>query len=68
MAQAGILQGDVSSLMVMDQWQASLMRALAQLQLKRNPAARSRVKQQFDMEDDSDLENGSDVEDERSCV
>eukprot|EP00775_Hariotina_reticulata_P011055 gene11055-11210_t len=66
--QAGILQGDVSSLMVMDQWQASLMRALAQLQLKSNPAARSRVKQQFDMEDDSDLENESDVEDDGSRV
>jgi molecular chaperone DnaK len=43
--------------MVMDQWQASLMRTLAQLQLKSNPAARSRVSQQFDLEDDSDLED-----------
>lgn len=35
--------------MVMDQWQASLMRALAQLQLQRNPEARTRVAAQFDM-------------------
>lgn len=33
--QAGILQGEVTNLMVMDQWQASLMRSLAQLQLKK---------------------------------
>lgn len=38
--------------MVMDQWQASLMRALAQLQLKTSPAARSQVEQKFDMQDD----------------
>jgi molecular chaperone DnaK len=48
--QAGILQGDVDSLMVMDQWQASLMRALAQLQLKSDPSARSQVEQKFDLE------------------
>jgi molecular chaperone DnaK len=47
--QAGILQGDVDSLMVMDQWQASLMRALAQLQLKSDPSARSQVEQRFDL-------------------
>lgn len=50
--QAGILQGQVDSLMVMDQWQASLMRALAQLQLKSSPEVRQRVEEQFDMEDD----------------
>lgn len=50
--QAGILQGDVASLMVMDQWQASLMRALAQLQLKTSPEARSQVEEKFDMLDD----------------
>jgi molecular chaperone DnaK len=50
--QAGILQGDVDSLMVMDQWQASLMRALAQLQLKNSAKARSKVEQKFDMDDD----------------
>eukprot|EP00798_Chlamydomonas_sp_ICE-L_P030049 gene30049-35020_t len=38
--QAGILQGDVADMMVMDQWQASLMRALADLELKKNPKAK----------------------------
>lgn len=33
--QAGIYEGQVSDLMVMDVWQASLMRAFAQLQLER---------------------------------
>jgi molecular chaperone DnaK len=50
--QAGILQGDVDSLMVMDQWQASLMRALAQMQLKNSSKARAQVEQKFDMDDD----------------
>lgn len=54
--QAGILQGEVDSLMVMDQWQASLMRSLAQLQLRNSPAARSQVEEKFDMEDDLDFE------------
>eukprot|EP00883_Tetradesmus_obliquus_P007855 jgi/Sobl393_1/18509/SZX73966.1 len=48
--QAGILQGEVDSLMVMDQWQASLMRALAQLQLKNSPEARAAVAAKFDMD------------------
>ena len=38
--------------MVMDQWQASLMRSLAQLQLRNSPAARSQVEEKFDMEDE----------------
>jgi molecular chaperone DnaK len=49
--QAGILQGEVDSLMVMDQWQASLMRALAQLQLKCSPEARAAVAAKFDMDE-----------------
>jgi molecular chaperone DnaK len=57
--QAGILQGEVDSLMVMDQWQASLMRALAQLQLKTSPEARSQVEEKFDMLDD-DVEGDAD--------
>ncbi|WIA29514.1 hypothetical protein OEZ86_012015 [Tetradesmus obliquus] len=52
--QAGILQGEVDSLMVMDQWQASLMRALAQLQLKSSPEARAAVAAKFDMDDSSE--------------
>lgn len=60
MLQAGILQGDVESLMVMDQWQASLMRALAQLQLKTDAAARSQVEEKFDLEDSSDSEDEAD--------
>ena len=35
--QAGILEGQVSDVMVMDVWQASLMRAIALRQLKNNP-------------------------------
>lgn len=49
--QAGILQGEVDSLMVMEQWQASLMRALAQMQLKNSPKARAQVQEKFDMEE-----------------
>ena len=37
--QAGILQGDVSDVMVMDIWQASLMRAFAEQQLRDGHAA-----------------------------
>ncbi|KAF8073120.1 dnaK [Scenedesmus sp. PABB004] len=50
--QAGILQGQVEGLMVMDQWQASLMRALATLQLRSSPEAVARVRAQFDMDAD----------------
>jgi hypothetical protein len=52
--QAGILQGEVDSLMVMDQWQASLMRALAQLQLKSSPEARAAVAAKFDMDESTE--------------
>ena len=34
--QAGILEGQISDVMVMDVWQANLMRALAQKQLKQS--------------------------------
>lgn len=49
--QAGILEGQVSDVMVMDVWQASLMRALAQKQLRQdNPTAAS-----MDLPDASDF-------------
>lgn len=59
--QAGILQGEVDSLMVMDQWQASLMRALAQLQLRNSPETRSQLEERFDL-DDEDEENDDEEE------
>ena len=43
--QAGILQGEVSNMMVLDQWQASLMRALAKLQLRSDPRVKAKVEQ-----------------------
>ncbi|KAG2453319.1 hypothetical protein HYH02_001543 [Chlamydomonas schloesseri] len=49
--QAGILQGEISNLMVMDQWQASLMRALAKLQLRSDPRVRQRLEQSYDLEE-----------------
>ncbi|PNW75659.1 hypothetical protein CHLRE_12g535700v5 [Chlamydomonas reinhardtii] len=49
--QAGILQGEISNLMVMDQWQASLMRALAKLQLRSDPRVRQKLEQQYDLEE-----------------
>ncbi|GIL87150.1 hypothetical protein Vretimale_14267 [Volvox reticuliferus] len=48
---AGILQGEISNLMVMDQWQASLMRALAKLQLQSDPRVKQRLEQQYSLED-----------------
>jgi molecular chaperone DnaK len=41
--QAGILQGEVSDMMVLDVWQASLMRAMAQLQLRQSGEAAKQV-------------------------
>ncbi|GLC46834.1 hypothetical protein PLESTM_001931900 [Pleodorina starrii] len=52
--QAGILQGEISNLMVMDQWQASLMRALAKLQLQADPRVRQRLEQQYSLEDEGE--------------
>lgn len=54
--QAGILQGEVDSLMVMEQWQASLMRALAQVQLKNDPKARAQVEEKFGIEEEGEKE------------
>jgi len=52
--------------MVMDQWQASLMRTLAQLQLKQNKDARQKVEDAFDMgqmeETDGEEADGSEEE------
>jgi molecular chaperone DnaK len=39
--------------MVMDQWQASLMRALAQLQLRESPSTRARVQEKFELDEAS---------------
>ncbi|GIL56890.1 hypothetical protein Vafri_12177, partial [Volvox africanus] len=52
--QAGILQGEISNLMVIDQWQASLMRALAKLQLQSDPRVRQRLEQQYSLEDEGE--------------
>ncbi|KAG2495678.1 hypothetical protein HYH03_006278 [Edaphochlamys debaryana] len=52
--QAGILQGEISNLMVMDQWQASLMRALAKMQLRSDPRVRDRVEQTYSLEDEGE--------------
>ncbi|KAG2438835.1 hypothetical protein HXX76_005375 [Chlamydomonas incerta] len=49
--QAGILQGEITNLMVMDQWQASLMRALAKLQLRSDPRVRQQLEQRYDLEE-----------------
>lgn len=43
LVQAGILQGEVSNLMVLDQWQASLMRCMAELQLRQSAEAREAI-------------------------
>lgn len=53
--QAGVLQGQVKGLMVMDQWQASLMRALADMKLKSDPATKEKLKAQFEIDDEGDL-------------
>ncbi|KAL6761638.1 Hsp70 protein-domain-containing protein [Haematococcus lacustris] len=50
--QAGILQGEVKDLMVMDQWQASLMRALAQMKLKQDKAARADVASRYELNEE----------------
>ena len=41
--QAGVLEGSVSDVMVMDVWQAALMRALAKRQLREDTAAAQQV-------------------------
>ncbi|MEW5299539.1 MAG: hypothetical protein WDW36_002546 [Sanguina aurantia] len=52
--QAAILQGDISNVMVMDQWQASLMRALAQVQLKSSPETKQAVEERFNLSDEKE--------------
>ncbi|GIL76591.1 hypothetical protein Vretimale_19517 [Volvox reticuliferus] len=52
--QAGILQGEISNLMVMDQRQASLMRALAKMQLQSDPRVKQRLEQQYSLEDEGE--------------
>ena len=54
--QAGILEGQVSDVMVLDVWQASLMRALAQQRLRQEG--------QLPPEDDGELLNDSSDDDE----
>ncbi len=40
--------------MVLDQWQASLMRALAKLQLQSDPRVRQRLEQSYSLEDEGE--------------
>jgi heat shock 70kDa protein 1/2/6/8 len=48
--QAGMLEGSLPDMMVMDIWQAGLIRALAAQQLRDNPGVASQL-QSFDPED-----------------
>ena len=50
--QAGVLQGQIKGLMVMDQWQASLMRALAGMKLKSDPSTKEKLRAKFELEDE----------------
>lgn len=54
--QAGIYEGQVSNLMVMDVWQAALMRAFARQQLKEEQAASGRAA--AEEEEDEEEEDG----------
>lgn len=58
--QAGILQGQVDGLMVMEQWQASLMRSLATLTLRNDAAAAAAVADRYDIDEMSQAEAGVD--------
>ncbi|KAL4443054.1 hypothetical protein ABPG77_008545 [Micractinium sp. CCAP 211/92] len=49
--QAGIYEGQVSDLMVMDVWQASLMRAFAQLQLAQEQGSQADAAEEEDAEE-----------------
>lgn len=56
--QAGILQGDVADVMVMDIWQASLMRAFAKQQLREVDSAADETESSTDedeVEDEEDI-------------
>lgn len=50
--QAGILQGELDDMMLLNQWQASLTRALAQMKLKSDEEARRKIEEKFDFEED----------------
>lgn len=61
---AGVLSGHISDLMVMEVWQAALMRALAENELKTNKETREAV---FGKEEDaetSDFDDDSDFDGE----
>ena len=61
--QAGVYEGSVSNVMVMDIWQASLMRALAKQKLKDDEA----LAEQLQIEGDPTLaEDADDWEDEQA--
>ncbi|KAG1666877.1 hypothetical protein FOA52_013510 [Chlamydomonas sp. UWO 241] len=63
--QAGVLQGEVVGLMVMDQWQASLMRALAEMKLREDPNAMAAVGKSYAPDgDDGEGEEYGEEEDD----
>lgn len=63
--QAGIFEGSVTDLMVMDVWQASLMRAFAKLKYEEENGVQKQDGDQ-DSEDDGDIELGEEEESEES--
>ena len=58
--QAGILEGQVPDVMVLDVWQANLMRAFAKKRLKEDRLLDAG--RELDAEDESDAEDSSDGE------
>lgn len=62
---AGVLSGHISDLMLMDVWQAALMRALAENELKTNKATREAV---FGKEKDSELQQSDWSDEEASSM
>lgn len=70
---AGVLSGHISELMVMDVWQAALMRALAENELKTNQDTREAVfgdedEPDTDSDVDSDVDTYSDSSSDGSIV
>lgn len=59
--QAGILQGQVKDMMVMDQWQASLMRALADMKLRTDPVAKQKVQENYSLSAEDEDEGLDDL-------
>lgn len=59
--QAGILQGDVADVMVMDIWQASLMRAFAKQQLRETDSAADEMESSTDDDEIEDEDEEDDV-------